>query len=61
MANPTTGYFTRKTPDRIEMQTIENEISHKQIYTLQGVRLDNISNFSGPGIFILKGKKLLKR
>ena len=61
MANPTTGYFTRKTPDRIEMQTIENEISHKQIYTLQGIRLDNISNFSGRGIFILKGKKLLKR
>ena len=61
MANPTTGYFTRKTPDRIEMQTIENKISHKQIYTLQGIRLDNISNFSGSGIFILKGKKLLKR
>ena len=61
MANPTTGYFTRKTSDRIEMQTIENEISHKQIYTLQGIRLDNISNFSGSGIFILKGKKLLKR
>ena len=61
MANPTTGYFTRKKPSGIEFQRIENKRLHRDIYTLQGTRLNNIPEHSAQGIYIINGKKVVKR
>jgi len=61
MANPTTGYFTRKKPSGIEFQSIENKGLHRSIYTLQGTRLNNIPEHSAQGIYIINGKKVVKR
>ena len=61
MANPTTGYFTRKKPSGIEFQRIENKKLHRSIYTLQGTRLNNIPEHSAQGIYIINGKKVAKR
>ena len=61
IANPTTGYFTRKGSTNIDFQTAENKSINNGVFTLQGVRLgDTLDNIQA-GIYIVNGKKVVKR
>lgn len=61
MANPTTGYFTRKTPDGIRTSTVGTARARVGVYSLLGVRLgDDLSRLPA-GVYIVEGKKVVKR
>ena len=61
MANPTTGYFTGKGATAIKMPTADIKRAYKGIYTLKGTRPGDDLNRLPAGIYIVNGKKVMKR
>lgn len=61
MANPTTGYFSKKGSTNIDFQKAENKSINNGVFTLQGVRLGDALDNIQAGIYIVNGKKVVKR
>ena len=63
MANPTTGYFTKKKSIAIDTPVANNkaETAYKGIYTLEGMRLGNDFDRLPAGIYIVNGEKVMKQ
>ncbi|MGN0236988.1 MAG: BspA family leucine-rich repeat surface protein [Lepagella sp.] len=57
MANPETGYFSRKSSSVSEIE-VEEE-TREQIYNLQGIRMQNTLKNLPAGIYIVNGKKTI--
>ena len=61
MANPTTGYFTKKDPSGIDAVTVDTPAARCGIYTLNGVRLNTSPDNLPAGIYVIDGRKVVKR
>ena len=61
MANPTTGYFTKKDPSGIDAVTVDTPAARRGIYTLNGVRLNTSTDNLPAGIYVIDGRKVVKR
>ena len=61
MANPTTGYFTMKDPSGIDAVTVDTPAARRGIYTLNGVRLNTSPDNLPAGIYVIDGRKVVKR
>ena len=61
MANPETGYFTKKSPAGISSATASPVADAKDIYTLQGVRLAGKFENLPAGVYIVDGRKVVKK
>ncbi len=61
MANPTTGYFTKKDPSGIDAVTVDTPAARRGIYTLNGVRLNTSPDNLPAGIYVIDGRKVVKR
>ena len=63
MANPTTGYFTKKKSIAIDTPVANNkaETAYKGIYTLEGMRLGDDFDRIPAGIYIVNGEKVMKQ
>ena len=61
MANPTTGYFTKKGSSGIETPTADVPAARRGIYTLNGVRLNTSPDNLPAGIYVIDGRKVVKR
>ncbi len=61
MANPETGYFTKKSPAGISSTTASPVADAKDIYTLQGVRLAGKFENLPAGVYIVDGRKVVKK
>ncbi len=62
MANPTTGYFTKKGATAIQQPVAGDVAARKQdIYNLNGVRMGNDLDRLPKGVYIVNGKKVVKR
>ena len=61
MANPTTGYFTKKDPSGIDAATVDTPVARRGIYTLNGVRLNTSPDNLPAGIYVIDGRKVVKR
>lgn len=62
MANPTTGYFTKKGAAAIQQTVADDVAARKQdIYNLNGVRMGNDLDRLSKGVYIVNGKKVVKR
>ena len=57
MANPTTGYFSRKLPTAIGRVVFEDN-NATQIYNLQGKRVNANQRHLPAGFYIVNGKKV---
>ena len=57
MANPTTGYFSRKLPTAIG-RVVFDDNNATQIYNLQGKRVDANQQHLPAGFYIVNGKKV---
>ena len=57
MANPTTGYFSQKLPSAIG-RVVFDDNNAKQIYTLQGKRVNANQRQLPAGFYIVNGKKV---
>ena len=57
MANPETGYFSRKLPTAIE-RVVFDDNNATQIYNLQGKRVDANQQHLPAGFYIVNGKKV---
>ena len=57
MANPTTGYFSRKLPTAIG-RVVFDDNNATQIYNLQGKRVDANQRHLPAGFYIVNGKKV---
>ena len=61
MANPTTGYFTKKDPSGIDAATVDTPAARRGIYTLNGVHLNTLLDNLPAGIYVIDGRKVVKR
>ena len=61
MANPTTGYFTKKGGTGIETPIADVPAARRGIYTLSGVRLNTSPGNLPAGIYVIDGRKVMKR
>lgn len=61
MANLTTGYFTKKDPTGISTPTADTAAKRRGIYTLQGVKLNTAFDRLPAGVYIVDGKKVVKK
>ena len=61
MANPTTGYFTSKNTTGIDAATVDTPAARRGIYTLNGVRLNTSPDNLPAGIYVIDGRKVVKR
>ena len=61
MANPTTGYFTKTAATSIISPTINMTAKTRGIYTMQGMKMQGDFNRLPAGIYIVNGKKVVKR
>ena len=57
MANPTTGYFSRKLPTAIG-RVVFDDNNATQIYNLQGKRVNGNQRHLPAGFYIVNGKKV---
>lgn len=57
MANPQTGYFSRKLPTAIG-RVVFDDNNATQIYNLQGKRVDANQQHLPAGFYIVNGKKV---
>ena len=61
MANPTTGYFTKKSATGIPHPTVAEPLKRQGIYNLQGVKMQGSLNLLPAGVYIVDGKKIVKK
>lgn len=61
MANPETGYFTKKATDGIESATADVSVRKQGTYNLQGVRMADDFYRLPAGIYIVDGEKVVKK
>jgi len=61
MANPETGYFTKKSPAGISAAPASTDVVATGIYTLQGVRLVGKLENLPAGVYIVDGRKMVKK
>ena len=61
MANPETGYFTKKSLAGISSATASPDVVSTGIYTLQGVRLAGKFENLPAGVYIVDGRKMVKK
>ena len=61
MANPTTGYFTKKSATGITHPTVAEPLKRQGIYNLQGVKMQGSLNLLPAGVYIVDGKKIVKK
>ena len=61
MANPSSGYFTKKDPSGIDAATVDTPAARRGIYTLNGVRLNTSPDNLPAGIYVIDGRKVVKR
>ena len=61
MANPTTGYFTKKSATGITHPTAAGPLKRQGIYNLQGVKMQGSLNLLPAGVYIVDGKKIVKK
>ena len=61
MANPTTGYFTKKSATGITHPTAAEPLKRQDIYNLQGVKMQGSLDLLPAGVYIADGKKIVKK
>lgn len=61
MANPTTGYFTKKSATGITHPTAAVPLKRQDIYNLQGVKMQGSLDLLPAGVYIADGKKIVKK
>ena len=61
MANPTTGYFTKKSATGITPPTAAEPLKRQGIYNLQGVKMQGSLDQLPAGVYIVDGKKIVKK
>ena len=61
MANPTTGYFTKKSATGIIHPTAAEPLKRQGIYNLQGVKMQGSLDQLPAGVYIVDGKKIVKK
>ena len=61
MANPTTGYFTKKSATGITHPTAAEPLKRQGIYNLQGVKMQGSLDQLPAGVYIADGKKIVKK
>ena len=61
MANPTTGYFTKKSATGITAATVDIHAARRGIYNLQGVKMQGSLDLLPAGVYIVDGKKIVKK
>ena len=61
MANPTTGYFTKKSATGITHPTAAEPLKRQGIYNLQGVKMQGSLDLLPAGVYIVDGKKIVKK
>ena len=61
MANPTTGYFTKKSATGITHPTAAGPLKRQGIYNLQGVKMQGSLDQLPAGVYIADGKKIVKK
>lgn len=61
MANPTTGYFTKKSATGITHPTVAEPLKRQGIYNLQGVKMQGSLDLLPAGVYIVDGKKIVKK
>ena len=61
MANPTTGYFTKKSATGITAATVDIHAARRGIYNLQGVKMQGSLDQLPAGVYIVDGKKIVKK
>ena len=61
MANPTTGYFTKKSATGITAATVDIPAARRGIYNLQGVKMQGSLDLLPAGVYIADGKKIVKK
>lgn len=61
MANPTTGYFTKKSATGITHPTAAVPLKRQGIYNLQGVKMQGSLDLLPAGVYIVDGKKIVKK
>ena len=61
MANPTTGYFTKKSATGITAATVDIPAARRGIYNLQGVKMQGSLDQLPAGVYIVDGKKIVKK
>ena len=61
MANPTTGYFTKKSATGITHPTVAEPLKRQGIYNLQGVKMQGSLDQLPAGVYIVDGKKIVKK
>ena len=61
MANPTTGYFTKKSATGITAATVDIPAARRGIYNLQGVKMQGSLELLPAGVYIVDGKKIVKK
>ena len=61
MANPTTGYFTKKSATGIIHPTAAVPLKRQGIYNLQGVKMQGSLDLLPAGVYIVDGKKIVKK
>ncbi len=61
MANPTTGYFTKKTGTGITAPSVDVPLMKQGIYNLQGVKMQGSLEQLPAGIYIVNGRKVVKQ
>lgn len=61
MANPETGYFTKEVGTGIETPAADVPAARRGIYTLNGLRLNTSLDRLPAGIYIVDGRKVVKK
>ena len=61
MANPTTGYFTKTAATGIISPTIDIPAKKRGIHTLQGLKMQGSFDSLPAGIYIVDGRKVVKK
>ena len=61
MANPTTGYFTKKSATGITHPTAAEPLKRQGIYNLHGVKMQGSLDLLPAGVYIVDGKKIVKK
>ena len=61
MANPTTGYFTKKSATGITAATVDIPAARRGIYNLHGVKMQGSLDLLPAGVYIADGKKIVKK
>ena len=61
MANPTTGYFTKKSATGITHPTAAEPLKRQGIYNLQGMKMQGSLDQLPAGVYIVDGKKIVKK